>query len=49
MLPCLVSGEEFLLVEEGVVVAVQWPLGVVMEAVAEDECLSEMAGVEELI
>jgi hypothetical protein len=46
MLPCPVSGEEFLLVvlEEGeeeevvvVVVVFQWPQGVVMEAVAQDE------------
>jgi hypothetical protein len=56
MLPCLVSGEEFLLVveEEEVVVAVvvvvfQWPQGVVMEVVAEDEHLSETAAVAELI
>jgi hypothetical protein len=38
MVPCLVSGEEFLLVVKEVVevVVVQWPLGVVMEVAAED-------------
>jgi hypothetical protein len=48
MVPCLVSGEEFLLVVKEVVevVVAQWPLGAVMEAV-EDEHLSEMAVVVE--
>jgi hypothetical protein len=49
MLPCLVSGEEFLLVVKEVVevVVVQWPLGVAMEVAVEDEHLSEMAVVVE--
>jgi hypothetical protein len=46
---CLVSVEEFLLVVKEVVevVVVQWPLGAVMEVVAEDEHLSEMEAVVE--
>lgn len=49
MVPCLVSGEEFLLAVKEVVevVVVQWPLGVVTEVAAEDEHLSEMAVVVE--
>jgi hypothetical protein len=46
---CLVSAEEFLLAVKEVVeaVAVQWPLGAVMEVVAADERLSGMAAAAE--